>query len=309
MPYPSHDTASVGVDLSGKVTVGVGVASQGQGHETSFAQIAADVLSVPLDDVGVVAGDSVAAPFGMGTYASRGAVVAGGAVRLAAQDVRERVLEVAARLLEASVDDLVLEGGAAHVRGSPDRALTLAEIAGAAHFATDLRVEGEDASLSRVRFYDPKATYANGCVVVVVVVDPRTGGVTVERLISVEDCGTMLNPAIVDGQVHGAVVQGVGGALLEHLAYDESGQPLATSYMDYLLPLASDVPDVEVDHLESPSPFTVGGVKGMGESGLIATPAAVANAVADALAPFGVRVTALPLTPERVLGLIAARHE
>jgi carbon-monoxide dehydrogenase large subunit len=304
MPYPSHDNASVSIDLSGKVTVAVSAASQGQGHSTTFAQIAADALGVRFEDVVVVAGDSAAAPFGMGTFASRSAIVTGGATRLAAEDLRGRVLRVASHLLEASVDDLTMEDGRIGVRGSPSRSLTLADIAGDAYFSTAVRVDGEDPTLSRVRFYDPPATYTNGVVVAVVEVDADTGAVTVERLISVEDCGTMLNPTIVDGQVHGAVVQGVGGALLEHMVYDDGGQPLTTTYLDYLVPLAGDVPDIEVDHIESPSPLTVGGVKGLGESGMIATPAAVANAVADALALFGAKVRRLPLAPEQVLRLI-----
>ena len=304
MPYPSHDNASVSIDLSGKVTVAVSAASQGQGHSTTFAQIAADALGVRFEDVTVVAGDSATAPFGMGTFASRSAIVTGGATRLAAQDLRERVLRVASHLLEASVDDLTIEESVIGVRGSPSRSLTLAEIAGDAFFSTAVRVDGEDPTLSRVRFYDPPATYTNGCVIAVVEVDAETGGVTVERLVSVEDCGTMLNPTIVDGQVHGAIVQGVGGALLEQMVYDDGGQPLTTSYLDYLVPLAGDVPDIEVDHIESPSPLTIGGVKGLGESGMIATPAAVANAVADALAPFGAKVRRLPLAPEQVLRLI-----
>jgi len=304
MPYPAHDTASVSLELSGKVTVAVSSASQGQGHSTVFAQVAADTLGVPLDDVVVVAGDSAATPFGMGTFASRSAIISGGATRLAAEDLRERVLEVASHVLEASVDDLSIENGRIGVRGSPAQTLSLAEIAATAFFSTDVRGDGKDATLTRTRFYDPPATYTNGSVVAVVEVDTATGGVRIERLVSVEDCGTMLNPTIVDGQVHGAIVQGVGGALLEHMVYDESGQPLTTTYLDYLVPLAGDVPDIEVDHIESPSPLTIGGIKGLGESGMIAAPAAVANAVADALAPFGAEVRRLPLSPEQVLRLV-----
>jgi carbon-monoxide dehydrogenase large subunit len=304
MPYPSHDNVSVSLDLSGKVTVAVASASQGQGHATVFAQIAADTLGVPFEDVVVVAGDSATSPFGMGTFASRSAIVSGGATRLAAEDLRERILEIASHLLEASADDLEIENGRIGVRGSPGRTLTLAEIAGDAFFSTAVRVDGGDATLSRTRFYDPPATYTNGCVVAVVEVDAATGAIEIGRLISVEDCGTMLNPTIVDGQVHGALVQGVGGALLEHMVYDESGQPVTTTYLDYLVPLAGDVPDIEVDHIESPSPLTVGGVKGLGESGMIAAPAAVVNAVADALAPFGAAVRRLPLSPEAVLRLL-----
>jgi aerobic carbon-monoxide dehydrogenase large subunit len=284
MPYPSSDNATVSIDLSGKVKVALGLASHGQGHQTSIAQMAADTLGVDLADIDVVQGDTDRVPFGFGTWASRSAVVGGGSVSLAAGDVREKLLSVAARTLEVDPADLVIERGVVKVVGVPDARLTIAEIAGSAYF--DAALEPEQRALRSTRFYDPGATYANGCIVVVVEVDPELGKTTVRRIVAIEDCGTMLNPSIVDGQVRGAVVQGVGGALLESMEYSPDGQILTASFMDYLLPTAADVPRIEVSHMESPSPVTLHGIKGVGESGMVATPAAILMAILDALRPF-----------------------
>ena len=301
----SHDAARVAVEPSGEVTIAVGTPSQGQGHATVLAQLAADALGVGLDAVAVVANDTAATPISIaGTRASRAAVVTGGAVLRAATDLRARVLRVAGHLLEADPEDLdVVEGGVA-LRDAPSRSVTLREIAEAAYFQPGVRAAVAEPDLTVSAFYDPRPTYSNGTIVAVVEVDVETGGVIVERLVAVEDCGTILNPLVVDGQVCGAVAQGVGGALLEHAVYDDEGQPLAVTFADYLLPTAAEVPEIVVDHCTSPSPYTLGGIKGMGESGLIATPAAVAAAVADALAPFGAEVERLPLAPERVLAMI-----
>ena len=299
-PFASHDSASVSVDPSGKVSVAISVSPHGQGHETSLAQIVADILDVDLADVAVVHSDTTATPFGIGTRASRSAVVAGGALALAAQQVRTRLLRIAAILLEADPSDLEQRDGTIQVRGVPERAVGLAQVAEAAYFSPAVRAHEPEPMLTATSFYDPRATYSNGCIVAVCEVDAETGLVTLRRVVAAEDCGRMLNPLIVDGQVHGAVAQGIGGALYEELAYDRDGQMLTGSFLDYLLPTATEVPDIAVAHIETPSPFTVGGIKGMGESGVIATPAAVANAVQDALAPFGARVTGMPLTPDVV---------
>jgi carbon-monoxide dehydrogenase large subunit len=301
-PLPSHDNSTVTIDPSGKVTVAVSVSSHGQGHETSLAQIAADGLGVDIADVVVLHGDTANTPYGLGTYASRSAVIGGATVARAAADVREQVLRVAGNLLEASPEDLVIEDGSVSVAGTPSRFKTLAEVAFAAHW--DSNVRNDEPLLSATRFYDPPANYANGCVVVLCEVDVDTGLITLNRIVAVEDCGTVINPMIVEAQVHGAITQGIGGALLEHLIYSDEGQPLTTTYMDYLVPTFTDVPPIDVISIETPSPFTVGGIKGMGEGGQIAAPAAVANAVADALAPFGARVDRLPLTPDYVLRMI-----
>jgi carbon-monoxide dehydrogenase large subunit len=307
LPLPTHDNAKVTLEPSGKVTVAVGTHSHGQGHETSMAQIAADALGVSVDDVTVVYGDTSTSPFGVGTWASRSAVISGGALRLAADDVRDKVLAMAAHLLEANPDDLVLGDGAVSVAGTPTKAIPLAEVAMATYFAPMLRPpELGDPFLSATRNYDPPTTYANGCVVAVVEVDGETGETRLERVVMVEDCGTMINPMIVEGQAYGAMTQAIGGALLEHLAYDENGQPLATTYMDYLVPTIADVPPIEVLHMESPSPHTVLGIKGVGEGGNIAGPAAVVNAVIDALAPFGADGSRLPMSLERIHEMLRA---
>ncbi|MGD9763972.1 MAG: xanthine dehydrogenase family protein molybdopterin-binding subunit [Candidatus Binatia bacterium] len=301
-PLPSHDNSTVTVDPSGKVTVAVSVSSHGQGHETSLAQIAADGLGVDIADVVVVHGDTATAPYGLGTYASRSAVIGGATVARAAADVRAQLLRVASKMLETSPEDLEIQDGKVSVVGVPSRYRTVADVAYAAYW--DASVRGDEPLLTATRFYDPPATYANGCVIVLSEVDVETGLVTLQRIVAVEDCGTVINPMIVEAQVHGAITQGLGGALLEHLIYSDEGQPLTTTYMDYLVPTATDVPRIEVSSLSSPSPFSVGGIKGMGEGGQIAAPAAVANAVADALSPFGARIRKLPITPDYVLRLV-----
>jgi carbon-monoxide dehydrogenase large subunit len=305
LPLPTHDNAKVTLEPSGKVTVAVGVHSHGQGHETSLAQVAADALGVDLGDVSIVYGDSTMTPFGVGTWASRSAVIGGGALRLAAEDVRGKVLTMAAHLLEANPEDLTIDEGSVFVAGTPAIAVPLADVAMAAYFAPMLRpADLGDPYLSSTRNYDPPTTYANGCVAAVVEVDGETGEVQLERIVMVEDCGTMINPMIVEGQAAGALAQAIGGALLEDLVYDEDGQPLATTYMDYLVPTATDVPRIEILHMCSPSPHTVLGIKGMGEGGCIGGPAAVLNAVVDALAPFGADGTKLPMSLERINGIL-----
>jgi carbon-monoxide dehydrogenase large subunit len=307
LPLPTHDNAKVTLEPSGKVTVAVGVHSHGQGHETSLAQIAAETLGVGMDDVSILYGDTSTTPFGVGTWASRSAVIGGGAIRLAAEDVRGKVLAMAAHLLEANPEDVTIDDGSVFVVGTPAKAIPLADVAMAAYFAPMMRPpEFGEPFLSSTRNYDPPTAYANGCVAAVVEVDAETGEARLERVVMVEDCGTMINPMIIEGQAYGAVTQAIGGALLEHLAYDENGQPLATTYMDYLVPTSAEVPPIEVLHMSSPSPHTVLGIKGMGEGGAIAGPAAVVNAVVDALAPFGADGTKLPMSLERISELLRA---
>ena len=220
----------------------------------------------------------------------------------ATDDVRRKLLLVAAHELEASDADLDLEDGIVSVRGSPSRALTVADVAAAAYAGR--APDGLDPTLTSTRSYDPPATYSNACIACVVEVDVETGRVSVDRLVAVEDCGTVLNPMLVDGQVAGAVAQGVGAVLYEGLPYGDDGQFLAGSLGEFLYPTAPELPDVETDHLTTPSPLTEGGIKGMGEGGLIGAPAAVVNAVADALSPFGVSIERTPLRPCDVLALI-----
>lgn len=300
--------ATVRVDAAGTVTASFGIACHGQGHETTLAQVVAEELGARLEDVRVIHGDTAQGPVGTGTYASRTAVIAGGAAILASRAVREKSLAIAAHQLEAAVDDLELADGRAWVRGAQERAVSLRQIARAAYGGRKRLPHGLDPGLEATRFYDPFfGTAGNGSHLALVEVDRETGAVRVLRLVVVEDCGRIINPRIVEGQAIGGVAQGVGAALLEEVVYADNGQPLTATLMDYLVPTATDVPPVIVRHLERPSPTTLGGFKGVGEGGTIGAPAAVANAVADALSRFGVEVAELPLTPERVLRLINAR--
>ncbi len=299
---------AVRLDADGHVWVYTGACSQGQGHETTFAQVAAEQLAVALDQVTVVPGDTAGIARGWGTVASRSAVVAGTAIALAAQEVGARLRALAADLLEASPADLELYRGSVRVRGTPGRAVAYADLvrhaatgAGAAAHAPE-----HAAALEATRYFEPPTvTYANAVHAAVVEVDIETGEVRVLRYAVVHDCGRVINPLVVDGQVHGGVVQGIGGALFEELVYDEHGQLLTASLLDYLLPTADQVPPLVLGHRESPSPRNPLGLKGLGEGGAISPPAAIANAVEDALRPFGVEVHATPLTPERVLTLLA----
>lgn len=306
--FPSNDSARVSVDMSGKVTVAVGTPSQGQGIETTLAQVTADALGVALADVRVAYSDTDAAPISLaGTRASRVAVISGGASGLAAREVRSKILRVAAELLEADAADLAVERGVITIPGVPDVSITVAEVVQQAYQRSDLRAVEAEPNFTATRFYDPSATYGNACVVAVVEVDPGTGGVRVLRMAGVEDCGTVINPMVVDGQFIGGMVQGLGGALTEHVAYDDGGEITTTTFMDYLLPTASEVPDVEVAHLVSPSPHTWRGIKGVGESGTIGAPAAIAAAVQDAVAHLGGTVSRMPLLPEEVLKSLRAK--
>ncbi len=305
--FTGWDAATVRVDPAGKVTVHVGVSSHGQSHETTLAQVAADELGVDLADVTVLHGDTAAQPYGMGTFASRSAVAGGGATMLACRALREKVLAIAAHLLEAPVADLRLAGGQISVQGTPERALSLQEVARVAYFLPFRLPAGMEPGLEVTRTYDPPlGTFSNGAQAAVVEVDIETGQVRVLRFVVVEDCGQPINPRIVAGQVHGGATQGIAAALYEEIRYDAGGQLLTGSFMDYLIPTAAEAPRYELATLQTPSPITLGGFKGMGEGGAISPPAVIANAVRDALRPLDVRLVRLPLTPERVLEAIAA---
>ncbi len=303
--FVTHDAARVSMDASGKVLIAAGTSSQGQGHDTTLCQVVADQLSLDLDDVALMATDTASSPMSTpGTRASRVAVIVGGALTLAATELREKLVAIAGALLEADPADLELRDGRIGVTGAPEHSVAIAEVAHAAHYDTGIRDAVPEPHLTSTRFYDAKATYANGCFATTVEVDPATGAVSLLRFEAVEDCGTMINPLIIDGQVHGAVVQGIGGALFEEIVYGDDGQIHTSTFMDYLLPSAPEIPEIGVSHLESPSPNSIGGIKGMGESGVIGTPAAVANAVADALSPFGVVIESMPLSPQAVVRLL-----
>jgi carbon-monoxide dehydrogenase large subunit len=298
-PFASHDSVRVQVEPTGTVIAAVGTPSQGQGHATTLRQIVADELSLPMSDVTVVSGDTDATPFSSaGTRASRVATVTGGALALACAELRERLLAIAAAQLDTPREKLRLADG--RIVGN-HRTLSVREVAEGAYFNLSVREQVLNLDLVVTKFYDPAATYSNGAIVAVVTVDTGTGEVVVTRLAAVDDCGTILNPMIVDGQLTGAIVQGLGGALLEECDYGPDGQPRATSLDSYLLPRITDVPRVAIGHECSPSPLTVHGIKGMGESGAIAAPAAIAAATEDALASAGFEVSRLPLTPELIL--------
>jgi len=300
-----YESATVRMDATGKVTVLVGTHSHGQSHETTLAQVAADELGVPLADVKVIEGDTTAVPYGWGTWGSRSAVTGGGAIILASRKLREKLLRVASRLSEVPADDLELAEGVVRRKTDGTTLVPLKEIAYRIVSAPAGLPAGEEPGLDATAHYEPPpSTHANATHLATVEVDIETGQVKILRYIVVEDCGTIINPLGVNGQIQGGVAQGIGTALYEQVVYDENGQFLTGTLMDYLAPTAVDVPQVEIGHIESPSPYTPGGIKGMGEGGAIAPPAAIANAVADALAPFSVRVNEVPLTPERVLKLI-----
>ena len=306
-PISAADATTVRLEPSGRVTALIGVTDQGQGTHTTVAQVVADQLGVRVEDVRVVSGDTAAVPYGGGTWASRGAPIGSSATLLAARRVREKVVRVAAHLLEVSSDDIELRDRRALVRGAPGRAISLEEIARTVHFRSNALPPGLEPSLDATgHFALPAAwTFTNGVQLAVVEVDILTGRVRLQRYVAADDCGTLLNPAIVEGQVRGGIAQGIGGALYEEIPYDATGQPLATTLMDYLVPAATELTDVEVHHLETPSPHTLSGAKGAGEGGTAGAPAAVMNAVNDALAPLGVRVTEQPISPERVRRAIA----
>lgn len=290
---PGPEAATVRVEADGSVTCLVSFPSQGQGHATTTAQLVADQLGVPLEAVTVRQPDTDEAPPGTGTFASRGAVAQSGAADAAAATVRGALLALAGGLLEASPADLLLADGVVRVRGVPDRGVTVAEVARQAHAAA-----GGAARLQATQRFDPPGPTFSGAVhVASVEVDPETGRVAVRDYVVVEDCGPVINPMIVEGQIHGAVAQGIGEALGERLVYDESGQLVTGTLMDYALPTAGALPAFTIRHLETPSPLTPGGYKGMGEGGTIGAPATIANAVADAVKPLGVAVTTLPILP------------
>jgi aerobic carbon-monoxide dehydrogenase large subunit len=295
-----YEGMRVRVEVDGRVFVFSGASNQGQAHETTLAQIVADGLSVPMERVTVVPGDTDGLPYGVGTFASRVAVLGGASASQAAGEVRRKALAIAADRLEVAVEDLTLEDGRIAVRGAPDRGLTLADISAIASaprpgYAVPGGLDPGLEASGYVRV--TQSTYSNGVHAAVVEVEVDTGVVRVLRYVAVDDCGTMINPMVVEGQVHGGIAHGIGNALLEAIVYDETGQPVTGTLMDYALPRADDVPRLEVHHVTTPSPLNALGVKGAGEGGTLPAPAAIANAIADAL---GVNVTEMPLTRERV---------
>ncbi|GAC1362833.1 MAG: molybdopterin-dependent oxidoreductase [Ktedonobacteraceae bacterium] len=321
-----YEGAHIAIDSQGEVHVATGVSTQGQGHETSFAQIVAQELSIPVEKVHITTGDTQRFHWGTGTYASRALVVAGNAIGLAAVAVKEKALKVASFVLEAAPEDLELVDGRARIKGAPARGISLAALAIASNpiryaygaQAADLPAilptrqgpplpVGDEPGLEAVRYFSPQhATFASGVHAAIVEVDIHTGIIKIRKYVVMHDCGKLVNPLIVEGQIYGGVAQGIGGSFYERLDYDDNGQLLNANYMDFLIPYATEIPHIEVDHIETPSPINPLGIKGAGEAGCIPVPALMAAAIEDALAPFGVEVNRMPLTPDDIRKL--AQH-
>ena len=300
------ESCNIKVHLTGKVVVTMGTQPQGQGHETTFAQIVAHELGVPMEDVIVQHSDTQGTPFGYGSYGSRTSNVGSGAAIKAAGKIREKARQYAAFMLEASPDDIEVEGAEYRVKGSPDKKKTIQEVA----FALDLAFEtpeGMEPYLDETAYHDTdNCTFPFGTHIALVEIDEETGKVDLVRYVAVDDVGNKINPMIVDGQLHGGIAQGVGQALWEGAVYSEDGQLLTGSMLDYALPKASNLPSFELDQTVTPSPVNPLGVKGVGEAGTIASTAAVANAVVDALSPHGIRHLDMPFTPPKVWAAIQA---
>jgi carbon-monoxide dehydrogenase large subunit len=301
------DGCELRVHPTGKAVVRLSVQSQGQGHETTFAQIVAEEIGIPPDDIEVVHGDTDQTPFGLGTYGSRSTPVSGAAAALVARKVRDKARLIASGMLEVSPDDLEWEKGTFHVAGDPGRSVTIQDIAMKAHGAGDLPEGLEGGLEAQIMYNPPNLTYPHGAYICVVDIDPGTAAVKVRRFIAVDDCGTRINPMIIEGQVHGGLTDGVGMALMEMIAFDEDGNCLGASLMDYLIPTALEVPDWETGFTVTPSPHHPIGAKGVGESATVGSPPAIVNAVVDALKPFGVRHADMPLTPSRVWDAMQGR--
>ena len=292
------DSCEIRVHPTGKATARFGTKSQGQGHETTYAQVLAEELGIPAAHIEIEEGDTDTAPYGLGTYASRSTPTAGAAGAMAARKVRDKAKKIAAYLLEVSEDDLEWTPGAFSVKGAPQKTKTIQEIAFAAYTNHPPGMEG---GLEAVSYYDPpNLTFPFGSYICVVDVDRGTGEVKIRRFVAVDDCGNIINPMIVDGQIHGGLTMGMAPALLEEISYDENGNISGGSFMDYLVPTAMETPRWETDKTVTPSPHHPQGAKGVGESATVGAPPAIVNAVVDALAHLGVRHIDIPITPEKV---------
>ncbi len=305
------ESATIRIDSTGAVTAYFGIASHGQGLETTLAQVIAEELGVRVEDVEVIHGDSAVVAHGTGTFASRSTVLAGGAAIMSARAVREKVLEAASHLLEADIGDIDAANGRIFVKGT-DRELSFRELARGVYSEMGRlpKAVREGIELEATRMYDPYfGTTSPASHLAMVEIDPETYQVTIQRYVVAEDCGRVINPLIADGQVHGGVAQGIGAALMEEVVHDAAGQILTASLMDYVVPTAAEIPSMEVIHLETELPDNIGGFRGMGEGGTIGAPAALANAITDALAPLGININVLPVTPERLFRLIGDQQE
>jgi len=296
---PGWETVELTMDPSGCVEARIGASPHGQGLRTTLAQLIADQLGLSPDRIKVVHGDTDRTPYGWGTFASRSLVIAGGASLLAARKVHAKLVKIASRLLEAAADDIVLQDGAARVIGT-DRTIAIETLARAAYHQVHLFNGEIDPGISETATYDPPGTFSNACHAAIVEVDPETGLVTVEKFVVAEDAGRLINPMIVDGQILGGVVQGIGNALLEEIIYDDVGNVLTATLADFLPPTSREVPPIELFHLETLNGATITQAKGLGEGGAIGAPAAILNAINDALAPLGVSIDEMPATPRRI---------
>ncbi len=296
---PGWETVILSVDPSGFVEARIGSSPHGQGLRTTLAQIIADEIGIEPQLIKVIHGDTDRAPYGWGTFASRSLVISGGATLIAARKIRAKLIKIASHMLEADADDIVLEAGSAKVAGT-DRTITIAKLAREAYHQTH-RFKGEiEPGLTETGTYDPPGTFSNACHVAVVEVDVETGRVRIEKFLVAEDAGRIINPMIADGQVHGGVAQGIGNALLEEIIYDETGNILSSTLADYLPPTAHEIPPIELHHIETHTEASITKAKGLGEGGAIGAPAAVINAINDALSPFGVSIDEMPATPQRI---------
>jgi carbon-monoxide dehydrogenase large subunit len=296
------DSAEIRVHPTGSAIVRIGVQSQGQGHETTFAQIVAEELGLPVDNITVEHGDTDTAPYGLGTYASRSTPTAGAATAVAARKIREKAKHIAAHLLEVSADDLEWQDHQFQVKGVPAKAVTMQQVAFAAYTN---HPQGMEAGLEAVDYYDPpNLTFPFGAYICVVDIDRGTGQVKIRRFVAVDDCGNIINPMIVDGQIHGGLTMGMAPALLEGISYDEQGNIQQGTFMEYLLPTAMETPAWETDKTITPSPHHPLGAKGVGESATVGAPPAIANAVVDALSHLGVVHMDIPITPWAVYKIL-----
>ncbi len=302
---PGYELVDVTMDPSGNVIARIGAFPHGQGLKTTLAQIIADHVGVAPDRITVVAGDTDQTPYGWGTFASRSLVIAGGASLVAARKLRTRLTKIAAHLMEVTPDQVEIEPGYAKVRNT-NQAITIPELARTAYHKAHLLYGVVEPGLTETGFYDPPGTFSNACHVAVLEVDIETGGVKLERFMVVEDAGRLINPMIVDGQIHGGVAQGIGNALLEQIIYDASGNILTATLADFLPPTCAEIPPFELYHIETYSDATITEAKGIGEGGAIGAPAAVINAISDALTPFGVQFYEMPVTPQRIRAALRA---
>jgi CO/xanthine dehydrogenase Mo-binding subunit len=308
-----YEGARVTVEASGKISVATGVGTQGQGHFTSFAQVVAEQIGVDVRDVDIVTGDTSEFHWGTGTFASRGAVVAANAINASALAVRKKILKLASEVLEAPEDELEIEDGQVRVADIPRTSISLGELAVLANPLRGAVEPGTEPGLEATAYFGPKyGATAFGVHAMILEVDVETMMVEIKRYVAVEDCGTVLNPLILEGQIHGGVAMGIGNAFYEKLVYDEYGQILNASLADYLLPTATEVPRIEVGHLETPSPLNPLGSKGVGEAGTIPVPALFAQALEDALSEYELEVLETPLSPNQLYELLrdkAAPHK